>query len=69
MNESAALVSEVIGQENAVAHVRNGLEVLDFSKIPLEFNQTRIQCNTSFSSSSGEQFQTSATVLLQLQGM
>ena len=65
MNESAALVNESIEQGNAVAYVRNGIEVLDFINIPLEFNGTRIQCNASLSS--GEIFWT-VPVSLQLQG-
>ena len=65
MNESAALVNETIGQGNAVAYVSGGIEVLNFTEIPLEFNQTRIQCNASLSS--GNQF-VSEIVLLQLQG-
>ena len=68
MNESAVLVDETIDQGIAVAHVINGLEILDFIKIPIEFNQTRIQCNVSFSSDFGEQIRTSASVFLQLQG-
>lgn len=65
MNESAVLVNESIEQGNAVAYVSGTIEVLKFTKIPLEFNQTMIQCNASLSS--GEQF-TSDIVLLQLQG-
>ena len=65
MNESVALVSEAIGQGHAVAYVMNRVQVLDFIKIPLGFNKTRIQCNALISS--GEQF-SSAPVTLQLQG-
>ena len=65
MNESVALVNETIGRRIAVAYVSDDIPVLRFTEIPLEFNQTKIQCNASLSS--GNQF-VSEIALLQLQG-
>lgn len=70
MNGSAALVNETIEQGNAMVYFRNNssqnVHLLEFTEIPLEFNQTSIKC--SLSSSQQAQVLESFSVLLQLQG-
>ena len=65
MNGSATLTNEAIALGNAVVLFDDGVGVLDVINVPLDFNETRIQCNGLLTS--GTNFTTEPAMLL-LQG-
>ena len=65
MNDSATLTNEAIASGNAVVNFDNGAGRLDVINVPLEFNETSIQCNGVLTS--GTNFTTEPAMLL-LQG-
>ena len=65
MNGSATLTNEAIASGNAVVVFDDGTGVLDVVNVPLEFNETGIQCQGLLAS--GTDFTTELAMLL-LQG-